>query len=155
VKVIARSNRGQELPELERAELGYPAHIVLPITKGQEYGVLSMALMAPFLDFDYFGLMYLILRDHGLPGWVPGSLFEESDPRLSNHWRFERFPPRSDSPWRGLWGYDSMINDRSHNDSLIELEESAQRVFLSEVDRSCLAGRDEEHLLNLARSLNL
>ncbi|HST80409.1 MAG TPA: hypothetical protein VLL08_01570 [Kineosporiaceae bacterium] len=113
-----------------------------------------MLLMAPFLDLESFGLRYLVLEDDGAPSWVPAPLFEVSDSRLSAYWQFKRFPPQGRSRFRALWGYDSMINDPNHHDSLMEVEKSAHRVFLAEIDRSCLAGRDEEHLLALERSLN-
>ncbi len=72
---------------------------------------------------------------------------------MSPSWHFQQFRPGGRSTTRGLWGNRAWIADPERFDQLADCEKPARRAFLDEIDRSCLAGRDAEHVLAMEQAL--
>ncbi len=74
-------------------------------------------------------LSYLIIGTYeNLPSWYPVELFEIVDSILPLEWYYKFYG--YDNDISSIWGYNELVLDAKHHDSLIEREDKAIRTFL-------------------------
>jgi len=118
VKCVA--NSGKNRPGIYRT-LGYTNQLVFHVSPGKEYVVQSMALWG-------LHLVLLLADDAGRPNWFPAVLFRVVNPHLPPDWAYDI--ARHDSRGlRAIWGYKEIVQNKQHNDALIDRDPDALRLF--------------------------
>jgi hypothetical protein len=121
--VICVTNSMRNLPP---NPLAYNRDAMMQLTVDAEYAVCAMSIYAG-------SLMVLVSDDTGLPNWYPIQLFRVADSGLSGSWRFASYC--ESAHLQALWGYEELIEDESHYDSLLERDAEALAVFLSRCEQ--------------------
>lgn len=74
-------------------------------------------------------LSYLLIGTYeNLPSWYPAELFEVIDAMIPMEWYYQY---DSQSALSAIWGYNELVLNKKHYDSLLEREDEAIRIFLN------------------------
>ena len=90
------------------------------LTVGREYRVYAMMISEC--------LSYLVLEDHGQPGWSPAILFEVTDDKVPLSWHFAHLARRR---LVVVVGFEEIVKDESFRSSLSEGSHEALKTFFS------------------------
>ena len=140
MKALCRFNDAASLADHQQGRFGsVPAHY--DITIGRDYVVVSMGIWETVLQI-------LIRSDLGLPTWCPAALFEIVQQPIPDHWHFTLRDGAQHSGrdlwtrWVAQWGYEELIVQEDHSDSLIERHPDALAIFNLEVAHADAAEQD-------------
>jgi hypothetical protein len=121
--VIPKANSGKALPP-KYFSLGYTEQSEFNITIGKEYTVFA-------IGFWQSAIHFLICDDSELPNWHPAELFLISDGSLPNGWLFSTCVANEHGV-DAVCGYERLIIDKAHYESLLERDPEAIHVFRQE-----------------------
>lgn len=122
MKVLCKYSRNQDVPVRLRGGANLET-AVFDLNVGREYVVHGQAL---------FGtrLMYLIdPSENCRPNWYPTELFEVSDGAVPGGWMFMVFENEYFDDLGAIWGYEELVTDPHHFNSLVERDPNALAIF--------------------------
>ena len=122
MRVLCRSNSGRNL-SAKHSEVGYTSSSQFDLEVTREYIVYAMSLSRGLLS-------YLIVGQGGWPHWYPSELFTLTRTDLPPDWHFAYFKEDEGFVVNAIWGYEELINNDDHFDSLSNMETRAMAVFL-------------------------
>jgi hypothetical protein len=110
----------------------YSAETAFNITVAREYPVMGLGMFETVL-------LALVCDDTDKPNWLPIGVFEFESFALPADWEFVLVDPLAASGadasnrWVAIWGYPTLVRDRSHSDRLIERDPAALKIFFHEL----------------------
>jgi|GEM_PF-960117 len=126
-----RAFEPNELPDDYTGKFGTTAHTIFhQLDIGKEYLVTAMI-------FWHQDVVQYLLYGH-TETWIlpaPAPLFTITEAKLSRNWYFKQYGPghRLYKSFLGVMGYEELIADDNHLESLLEREHEAEQIFYKRV----------------------
>lgn len=125
MRVRALSNSGETLPQSSLDERrGFARSTRFRITVGAEYVVYAATV---FLGHIWY---YLVDDDKmAYPIWYPSGLFQVTEARLSQFWRYQYYPGDGSRDAQPIFAFPEWAADRGYYERLVSGEVEARGVF--------------------------
>jgi hypothetical protein len=121
MKVKCIANTGDKLLLTTINNSGDTIETKYPIKIGELYVIYGQHIYNNVLSYLLIGTY------ENLPSWYPAELFEVKDTVIPMEWYYQY---DSQSILSAIWGYNELVLDENHYDSLLEREDEGIRIFL-------------------------